>query len=85
MTELSRAKLSVVGLKAYYFANKGVVKAVDNITFAIGENESLGIAGESACGKSHSRICPPTSIATTWQDYRRKRDNQWNRYCKAVR
>ena len=52
MTELSRAKLSVVGLKAYYFANKGVVKAVDNITFAIGENESLGIAGESACGKS---------------------------------
>jgi peptide/nickel transport system ATP-binding protein len=52
MAELSRAKLSVVGLKAYYFANKGVVKAVDNITFAIGENESLGIAGESACGKS---------------------------------
>ncbi|MFI5423020.1 MAG: ATP-binding cassette domain-containing protein, partial [Nitrososphaerales archaeon] len=52
MTELSRAKLSVVGLKAYYFADKGVVKAVDNITFAIGENESLGIAGESACGKS---------------------------------
>src|SRR5712691_3708654 len=52
MTELSRAKLSVVGLKAYYFANKGVVKAVDNITFVIGENESLGIAGESACGKS---------------------------------
>jgi peptide/nickel transport system ATP-binding protein len=48
----SQAKLSVVGLKAYYFANKGVVKAVDNITFAIGENESLGIAGESACGKS---------------------------------
>jgi peptide/nickel transport system ATP-binding protein len=28
------------------------VKAVDNITFAIGENESLGIVGESACGKS---------------------------------
>jgi peptide/nickel transport system ATP-binding protein len=52
MTEPSQAKLSVVGLKAYYFANKGVVKAVDNITFAIGENESLGIAGESACGKS---------------------------------
>ncbi len=52
MTELSRAKLSVVGLKAYYFGNKGVVKAVDNITFVIGENESLGIAGESACGKS---------------------------------
>ncbi|MFZ0513971.1 MAG: ABC transporter ATP-binding protein [Candidatus Nitrosopolaris sp.] len=52
MTEPSRAKLSVVGLRAYYFVKKGVVKAVDNITFAIGENESLGIAGESGCGKS---------------------------------
>jgi peptide/nickel transport system ATP-binding protein len=52
MTEPSRVKLSVLGLRAYYFAKNGVVKAVDNITFAIGENESLGIAGESACGKS---------------------------------
>ncbi|HET7149606.1 MAG TPA: ABC transporter ATP-binding protein [Candidatus Nitrosopolaris sp.] len=52
MTTPSQAKLSVVGLKAYYFAIKGVVKAVDNITFEIGENESLGIAGESASGKS---------------------------------
>ena len=45
-------KLSVVGLNASYFTSKGIVKAVDNITFAIGENESLGIAGESASGKS---------------------------------
>lgn len=52
MTKPSPAKLSVLGLRAYYFAKNGVVKAVDNITFAIGENESLGIAGESACGKS---------------------------------
>jgi peptide/nickel transport system ATP-binding protein len=52
MTKPSSAKLSVLGLKAYYFAENGVVKAVDNVTFEIGENESLGIAGESACGKS---------------------------------
>src|SRR5215469_4888267 len=52
MTKPSSAKLSVFGLKAYYFAENGVVKAVDNVTFEIGENESLGIAGESACGKS---------------------------------
>lgn len=52
MTKPSPAKLSVLGLRAYYFAKNGVVKAVDNITFAIGEKESLGIAGESACGKS---------------------------------
>jgi peptide/nickel transport system ATP-binding protein len=39
-------------LKAYYFTNSGVVKAIDGISFAINENESLGIAGESACGKT---------------------------------
>jgi peptide/nickel transport system ATP-binding protein len=48
----SKARLSVLGLKAYYFTNRGVVKAVDDISLTIKENESLGIAGESACGKS---------------------------------
>jgi peptide/nickel transport system ATP-binding protein len=48
----SKARLSVSGLKAYYFTNRGVVKAVDDISLTIKENESLGIAGESACGKS---------------------------------
>src|SRR5437899_9203098 len=52
MTDRSHVKLSVVGLYASYFTSKGIVKAVDNITFAIDENESLGIAGESASGKS---------------------------------
>ena len=30
----------------------GVVKAVDNITFSVGQGETLGIVGESGCGKS---------------------------------
>jgi peptide/nickel transport system ATP-binding protein len=52
MTSSAKTKLSVLDLKAYYFTNKGVVKAIDGISFAIKENESLGIAGESACGKT---------------------------------
>jgi peptide/nickel transport system ATP-binding protein len=48
----SKTRLSVLGLKAYYFTNRGVIKAVDDISLTIKENESLGIAGESACGKS---------------------------------
>jgi peptide/nickel transport system ATP-binding protein len=50
--ELNKKKLSIIGLKVYYFTNKGTVKAVDDISFSIKEDESIGIAGESACGKS---------------------------------
>ena len=52
MTLPSEAKLSVVDLQAHYFTENGTIKAVDHISFTINENESLGIAGESACGKS---------------------------------
>jgi peptide/nickel transport system ATP-binding protein len=52
MVKPQQAKLDVVGLKAYYFTRRGVVRAVDDLTFAINKSESLGIAGESACGKS---------------------------------
>jgi peptide/nickel transport system ATP-binding protein len=48
----SEAKFSVVDLQAQYFTEKGTIKAVDHVGFIINENESLGIAGESACGKS---------------------------------
>ena len=45
-------KLTVSGLKAYYFTENGLIKAVDGINFKLSEGESLGIVGESACGKS---------------------------------
>lgn len=44
--------LRIENLKAYYFVSNGVVKAVDSVSFVLHEGESLGIAGESACGKS---------------------------------
>ena len=49
---LAKTRLSVSNLQAYYFTDKGIIKAVDRISFSINEKESLGIAGESACGKS---------------------------------
>lgn len=48
----AKSKLAVSGLKAYYFTEKGIVKAVDGINFQLSGEESLGIVGESACGKS---------------------------------
>ncbi|MCD6558841.1 MAG: ABC transporter ATP-binding protein [Palaeococcus sp.] len=44
--------LEVKNLKMYYFASRGVVKAVDDLTFNIKKGEVLGLAGESGCGKS---------------------------------
>jgi peptide/nickel transport system ATP-binding protein len=52
MTLPTETKLSILDLQAQYFTDNGIVKAVDHITFTINQNESLGIAGESACGKS---------------------------------
>jgi peptide/nickel transport system ATP-binding protein len=45
-------KLSVKDLTARYSSSSGPVYAVENVNFELKEGESLGIAGESACGKS---------------------------------
>jgi peptide/nickel transport system ATP-binding protein len=45
-------KLAVSRLKVYYFTENGVIRAVDGINFDLLDGESLGIVGESACGKS---------------------------------
>ena len=44
--------LTVEDLKTYYHTKGGSVKAVDGVTFSIEKGQSLGIAGESGCGKS---------------------------------
>ena len=44
--------LSVNGLFSRYSTSKGPVYAVDDVDFQLDIGESLGIAGESACGKS---------------------------------
>ena len=44
--------LSVKGLSAKYNSSKGPVYAVDDVDFQLENGKSIGIAGESACGKS---------------------------------
>ncbi len=44
--------LEVNNLKTYFFTRSGVVKAVDDVSFVIKPGETLGIVGESGCGKS---------------------------------
>ena len=44
--------LTVENLKLYYYTSKGVVKAVDDISFTLKKGETLGLVGESGCGKT---------------------------------
>ena len=44
--------ISIENLITRYNTSKGLVHALEDVTFAIDKGESIGIAGESACGKS---------------------------------
>ena len=44
--------IEVKGLRTYFYTEDGVVKAVDGVSFAIEPEQTLGVVGESGCGKS---------------------------------
>lgn len=55
--------LEVQNLRTHFFTSEGIVKAVDGVSFNVAPRETLGLIGESGCGKSvtaHSimRIVP---------------------------
>src|SRR3972149_1774361 len=50
------ALLEVKGLKTYFETQEGEVHAVDGVDFSLGEGESLGLAGESGCGKTPAAL-----------------------------
>lgn len=44
--------LEVKGLKTHFFLSRGIVRAVDDVSFTLASGETLAIVGESGCGKS---------------------------------
>jgi len=44
--------IEVKNLKTYFFTEDGVVRAVDGVDFTIEHEKTLGVVGESGCGKS---------------------------------
>jgi peptide/nickel transport system ATP-binding protein len=48
--------LEVKNLKTHFTSKKGVTKAVDGIDFVLHQGETLGIVGESGCGKSMTSL-----------------------------
>ena len=53
-TDMDREKpvLEVRNLRTHFFLRRGVIKAVDGVTFSLARGEVLGLVGESGCGKS---------------------------------
>jgi len=52
MTAEATPLLSVRDLRTWFFTDQGVARAVDGISFEVREGETLGIVGESGCGKT---------------------------------
>jgi len=44
--------LDVQDLTTYFYTEEGIVKAVEGVSFQISEGETLGLVGETGCGKS---------------------------------
>ncbi len=64
MTESSQLLIEVKNLKTYFYLPQGIVRSVDGASFNIFRGKTLGVVGESGCGKSVTaqsilRIVPP--------------------------
>jgi oligopeptide/dipeptide ABC transporter ATP-binding protein len=64
------ALLEVKDLKTYFYTREGIVQAVDGVSFEVNKGQTLGIVGESGCGKSVTALSimglipkPPAKIA----------------------
>jgi ABC-type dipeptide/oligopeptide/nickel transport system ATPase component len=53
---MSDALIEIKGLKTHFFTNKGIVKAVDGLDLVIRPGQTLGLVGESGCGKSMTAL-----------------------------
>ncbi|PIE98895.1 MAG: dipeptide/oligopeptide/nickel ABC transporter ATP-binding protein [Treponema sp.] len=52
MEEERKVILDVKNLRLYYHTSAGIVKALDDVSFQLREGETLGLVGESGCGKT---------------------------------
>ena len=97
--QMHQPLLEVKGLKEYFDINMGFfrtkpLKAVDDVSFTINKGETLGLVGESGCGKTTTgrtllRLYEPTKSFTMASPSRRKRtcrsSARRRRWCSKIR
>lgn len=74
--------LQVKNLQTYFKLDEGMLKAVDNTSFEIGDKETLGLIGESGCGKSVTaqsimRIVPAPGKIVSGEILIRKKNGEY--------
>jgi oligopeptide/dipeptide ABC transporter ATP-binding protein len=52
VTVVAEKILEVKDLSTWFYTEEGIVKALEKVSFSIGQGEILGIVGETGCGKS---------------------------------
>jgi oligopeptide/dipeptide ABC transporter ATP-binding protein len=82
--------LEVRDLATYFFLRRGVVKAVDGVSFDLKRGEVLGLVGESGCGKSLTalsimRLLPKGSARTVRGEVRLGGENILTRSPREMR
>ena len=88
---MSETILEVRNLKKYFRTGRGMVHAVDDVSFSIKKGETLGIVGESGCGKSTTgrcvlRLIEPNSgqVFFEGKDICRLKKNEMNKLRKEM-
>ena len=67
--------LEVRGLATHFFSANRVVKAADGVSFTVNRGETLGIVGETGCGKSVTALSVMRLIP--WPPGRKRLNPDW--------
>ncbi len=71
---MSEPLLDIRGLKTHFATDNGMVRAVDGVDITIGRGETVGVVGESGCGKTVTAMSVLKLIAMPPGKYRRRPD-----------
>ena len=83
--------LNVEDLRVRFYTLRGVVHALERVSFHLNRQETLGLAGETGCGKSVTArailrlIDPPGRICPLFQrEYLRKEQPRWRKVVRFI-